>query len=870
VIAAASVLVAAVLIAISAIDPGRGDSVPPWAALPTNRDIDKRGGTNPGPGPAPPPPAAGGGAGLVEVNSAAGLVDALEKANSASVALKLAPGVYDLTDLDRPLQFDGDRLELNGSLPAGMSAPTATIVRLSATALRPALSFKAATVSLGGIHFEIAAAEGAAGMAAPTDPGIPSVLQFETPRLVVADCEFVWPSADRNSRQATIGALAAAGRPRLSVERCVFAGGRVGLRVPTAAEVTIEDSGFGPHAAAIQVRPADAAASDAVEPGPLTQTTVSINRSSFVLDGASAVVEAESRSRPELLVSAGSCVFALDQALPNIEVPGFLSRSHDGTVVRLKGEPEPTPALRFKGVDRRANAYFRAVPFATDSRSYSFEECKSLGFSIEDDGRRILSRRPWEAQEGLLAALGGPSPWQAFRLRVKDSDPDPGLFDADAGTRVLGARFVAPSLAAISGGRAYPDVSWPPREPEPARVTTRVWVPGAVNEEDLSPNESNNLAKLLLDARSGDTILIRHNGLYKVPDQYEIKPPKPANGSDRGEFHLTFKPDAGCRPVLTPDAINKLDLSLFRVIEGRVTFENLEFQVKPALPGYQETVAAVTLVAGRSCTFRNCVFTIQEEDGRSATAVALSDPDREMKMEAPGMRPIPRIAFENCLIRGKGRVVSIPVSRPFALDMDQSLTAMYGPVVFARAGGRETGAAGPSTVRLSRVTALLGGPLIELHGGRIGEMRSSGLVPTNVTADGCLFAGVPGAGRGIVEIDGTELDPMDPNRILRWDRGDPNRFANFDTPVVYIRPGDGSTQEWDWNSWISFAREVGRPVGKVFFAEGPTGPRELATIEPEDATVKEIEFPDLVDPKPGDAGADPGRVARPQPPVPEE
>ncbi len=873
VIAAAALVIAGVAIAITAMDTGGGETRPPWASLSDkvqpNEAIPK---TQTGPDPSVPGTRPHGADQFVQVDSPDRLVAVLESPSSQTLRIKLAPGEYDLSKLDRPLKFEGARLELNGP-PAGAGmALTPTVIKLSRQAAAgletrpsPLMIVKAPTVAFTGIRFEVATNPAAATTTA--DEIASSLFLFEAGQVHLTDCEFVVAEQDRRSRQATVQATAPPGRsPKLAILRCVFAPGSVGVRVPPGAEVTIDDSGFGPHAAAVHVRNATAgteAATPLIDSAgpPLTQIT--LNLSTFVLDSTAAVVETDVPSKPEVRVTAGHCVFAQDIVLPIIEAPPLFAAGRRGSVIRVSGEVDPLLGVRYIGAAKQPNAYFRVAPLATVSRSFSFQECKELTLPVEDPGRRELTQRPWESQDGLAASLSGVNPWESFRVLHKGSEADVNLFDDSTTARILGARF---ARDLTTGGRTYSDVSWPPAKPESLqKLAVKVWVPGAVNEADLPDNEYKDLRKLLLEAQSGDTILIRHSGTLETI-QHTIEPPKPGNGADRGEFHLTFKPEPGSRPILTPQFDSKLDLSLFRVIEGRVTFESLQFLVKPGSPGYQESVAAVTLVAGRSCTFRNCVFTLQEEDGKVATAVALSDPDREMKMDAMGTRPTPRLSFENCLIRGKGRAVSIPVSRPFALDVEQSLTALYGPFLFAKAGGRDLAAAGPSSVRLSRVTALLGGPLVELQGGRFGEMRSSGLVPTTITADACLFAAVPGAGRGIIEVDGTELDPMDPNRVLKWERGDPNRFANVDpsAAVAVGRPGDGMTQEWDWNTWISFAREVGRPVGSITFANGPTGLRDLSAVEAEDVVVREVDFPDLIEPRPTDAGVDPTRLARPE------
>jgi hypothetical protein len=429
---------------------------------------------------------------------------------------------------------------------------------------------------------------------------------------------------------------------------------------------------------------------------------------------------------------------------------------------------------------------------------------------------------------------------------------------------VIGAQFHDPRDR-IRRAYANPIVYWPPLPPSPMEITTRIWWPAAPDDAVLKPKfEYRDLGVLLREARSGDTILIRHNGPLAI-EQHFIQPLK-AGGTDRADFHLLFKPETkDMKPVLSPAQTNDVDVSLFRVKEGRVSFEDLHFLLKPAQPKYQDQIAVVTLVAGRGCEFKNCTFTLDEEDGRIAAVVSLAD-SREMKMDGPASQSAPSVKFTGCLIRGKGRALSVPVSRPFALEMNQCITGLNGPVVFAKAGGREVDAALGSTIHLSRVTALLGGPLVELQGGAVGVMKTSALVSTMVTADHCLFAAVPGAGQPMVEVDGAELDRSDPkNRIFKWTSPEPNRFANFDStlPAVVVKPDVSSTQNWKWTEWLQFAREVGNPVGSVKFQDEPDGLKDLMKLKPADVEVRSVELPDMPNALPGDAGADVEKVAVP-------
>jgi hypothetical protein len=152
-----------------------------------------------------------------------------------------------------------------------------------------------------------------------------------------------------------------------------------------------------------------------------------------------------------------------------------------------------------------------------------------------------------------------------------------------------------------------------------------------------------------------------------------------------------------------------------------------------------------------------------------------------------------------------------------------------------------------SVLSLNRVTAFVGGPLLEIRGGKVGEMRSSGVVPFEVHTDECLFAGVPDAGRPLVELDGIEADEVKSGSgVLEWHVKKPTRYANFDegATAMTVRPtGEGSiVKDWDWDRWIAFAGEpaaAGKRVGKMMFARSPSGIGGLATMKPKDIELME-------------------------------
>jgi hypothetical protein len=165
------------------------------------------------------------------------------------------------------------------------------------------------------------------------------------------------------------------------------------------------------------------------------------------------------------------------------------------------------------------------------------------------------------------------------------------------------------------------------------------------------------------------------------------------------------------------------------------------------------------------------------------------------------------------------------------------------------------------------VTLLVGGPFVELRGAeRVGEMRTSGLIPMDVEVNSCLFAAVPGAGQPLVEFNG--IDATETESLLPWRVQTGNQYANFDpsAAAMVVRSGiEGSTpKESNWNQWLTFAREpAGNRVGTARFERAPMGLRDLAQIKPADAVVTEVGFLDLPESKPGEAGADPKLLPEP-------
>jgi len=769
----------------------------------------------------------------VHVRTVEELVQALR--NSRIHQIVLHSGLYDLSREREPLLARMSHLEMVGAdqgesrirLRAASEMSVGTAPRAGS------LTIQAEAFTARRISWEIVPPEAEDGQSdeEKESPKYAGLVLKELQEARLQDCIFrtkVIPE----QQGATLVCLGGDKPPRLSLERCVFAASGlpragIGILLPYGSQVEVEDSGFGPHLTALRFQsPAPAEEKEAAP------STVHLYRSSFFIDRRSAVIGTTGPIR----VRAGYCVFAAP-------VPP-LRPEYQGVVVTA-----PTVAeITYEGTAR--NAYYAVQPLAVGpegaQRTWSFEECRAQGWPVRDSQAERLTRIPW-SENRPLQRLDNGEPWPAFRLRIEQ---EPALFVRDR-VKVIGAQFRDETL----GFRAYPQLVAFPLPPKEAPTTPYerrqlIWQPSAPEGEPLPPGTATDLSALLRQARPDDTILIRHDGLL-VFDHTELLDLR--SRTHGGEFKITFKPYPKSKPVLTMDPSSRsLDQFLFQLRGGEVEFVELQFLLKPSLPQNNlQTVAALSLLHGRGCTFDHCVFTLLEEGEARAAVVHASDPDKIMALdEMP--RPVPTVRFLNCLIRGKGRCLWVTGGRSLHCEWINSLLALQGAIYSTEGASRSSGMDG--NLRWSHCTALLGGPLVELHGPPGGEMRAMGLPRLIVETEACLFVAAAGNSRPLVELHQVDVEVKN---LLSWQTRQTNRYANFDANAVtlLVRPSADAAmpREWDWDQWLVFAAEPPlpqKPLGTVTFAAYPHKVQELASLTPADLRLRAVQFPDLDSPDP--------------------
>jgi hypothetical protein len=851
VIAAAAIVIA--VAAIAFFPPNQSPATrPSWAADERNKAAD------------PPAGSAASGLqvneqaaqGVVGVSTARGLAEAL--ADSEVKRVHLEAGTYDLRELAAGVSYIGKEIHLVGSptdvtkiilqggydsTPSGATTPGR-------------LSIRAANLTAERIRFEILPPpfqeipDDLFGFGGWPSQSVGLAIQSAS-QVQFVDCVFVNSCAEYDEAVSVAIAASQESSPVLvRIERCLFGPGKAGLRggvalkVPPRSRVSIEDSGFGPHGAAIQI---PAAADEAPSPLPMPPARVALARTSFMLESASVGVAALSPAD----VTAGYCVFS--------------SVGSDFSALPPVLQVNRSEGLKFSGLPGQKNVYHQVSALMVGSGdaaiTYTLDECRKKQLPVADSGAVNVAQRPWKSAEPL-ELLAGVEPWLAFAL-----DPlDPALSVQDRGVAIVGAQFHPPGTTTR---RAYASVAWPPANltKPPSTIDIRpaarqlVWYPNPdAGDLPLPRDTYTEIEPLLKVAQHGDTILIRHTGLLHFKKAIELERPRKSTG----DFKLTFKPFDGSKPILTAEEEgNRLDQSLFKLLSGEVAFEGVQFLLKPSRPRNPQTAVAVAIGGGKACSFSNCVFTLQEEDESRAAAVLITDPNAVMVMEGPErFVPTPLVRFDRCVVRGKGRGIWVPVSRAVRVEILHSLSAIDGPLYLGEAGGKSNVPA-RSSLTLSHVTAFVGGPLVELRGPeKATAMGTSGLASIDTEMSSSLLAGVPGAGQPLVELNG--IDTTETTALLPWKAQLGNRYVNFDSSAIamIVRPGGEAAvpREWNLDRWLSFAGEpAGNPVGSARFERGPTSLRDLVSIKPADLTV----LPDLLDPKPGDTGVDPKALPEP-------
>jgi hypothetical protein len=433
-----------------------------------------------------------------------------------------------------------------------------------------------------------------------------------------------------------------------------------------------------------------------------------------------------------------------------------------------------------------------------------------------DDDSKPLNVSPWKKEDPLKGLDGQDADRMRLAFQVNTDVAELRLPDSK-GNRLAGIEHFPGSSPSQAYTAALPD----PVKAEATAGKQRVVDPSL---SETSLNGYPTLAQALADAKPGDTILIKHNGL--VP----IKPVR----LDEPTADLTIRPYPGYHPLITLDKTDEEHAALFRLHDGKLKLVQLDFLLRPANDRFKSQ-SVVAAVGEGACTAEGCLFTLDGVPDVRLAVVKVADLPGVMKMDMQPPRPAgghPVFSFTKCFVRGEGDLVAARAGRQFDLQADNCLVALAGSFLNREAAADTFPAAGAGdAIQLKNVTAYLTGNLV-----RFGAKDVQGLVPVHFNSvSDCLFVVPRSTGKALVHLDGPETNSERMHQLLSW-QGAHNAYLNFPQMLDQQPTGDPamvmSGMPYTQAQWKEFTGESDGAFKGVSLPDLPAADAPLAKAAP--------------------------------------
>jgi hypothetical protein len=323
-------------------------------------------------------------------------------------------------------------------------------------------------------------------------------------------------------------------------------------------------------------------------------------------------------------------------------------------------------------------------------------------------------------------------------------------------------------------------------------------------------------------AKPGDKILIKHTGELAIGSLRLEEPLADLTIAAYPEYH----------PILTLESSTDPEAFLFRVYEGKLQLEGLEFRLQAPNAKYK-TLNVVTLFGNGQCQIKNCVVTL--DPGKFDAALAVSSIADAVVMMKPDLvsplRTQPRLAFENCVVRGSGDLVCDRAGRPFEFEAKNVLAVLNGNVLNLEATGEPAPTTAIVTATLANLTVYQTGYFIRMHGSK--ELKT--LPPIKCVSDHCLFVAAATPGRPLIHLEGPETaEDKLRDKVVLWS-GDSNTYANF-SDMVDQRPTTGEEMPQPAimsDKWKAFTNDMSsKLLRSVKFEKSPGADDPFTHVAP--------------------------------------
>jgi hypothetical protein len=588
------------------------------------------------------------------------------------------------------------------------------------------------------------------------------------------ECEFLQGNGLRSPEVAynSVAVVAPRGGVQVRFDRCCFLGGKevkrpagapgadgagwltqvsdggqTAVAVKDVASVSADNCAFGPHATLFRVEGRD--------------TKLALRRCTAMAGNEWALASLVGE-RTSATVQPDHCLFARVTTPAPAMDDGMTERNRPRVcLVRLLGKDSALTKY-----DGSHNRYLNveAVQFAAGDNA-------GQALAFKDDlimrgcpDEKVLTAAPWKAANPL-DLLEGPLSAKdllpAFRLdfgrvpdlAVQESDP-PAVAGVGMEKSPWGPAWTATDLEALGGGVA--------------RVKTVD--PGAKTDPDRGLYESLEDAK----PKPGDVIRIRCN-MLRV-DRTQLV---------QAGAGVTIQAAENCHPVLVLGNTGESQAALFNVQGGHLTLEGLEFRLRPNGNSNFDAQAVAKVGGEGSVTFRKCVVTLNGQEAATPLSVVLLPNFRDaiMSKDAGG---IPKILIDNCFIRGDGDLVAARASRPFEMDVRDSLAVLKGSVLNLEADQDKAPEGKEIALRLDRLTAYLGG-----HLARLKATNLSSLLPVRCAPSKSWLVSGSGRRKALLHLEAGPQDDKEARRRFPWDASN-FVYANFSTMLDQQQPGEKS------------------------------------------------------------------------------
>jgi serine/threonine protein kinase len=540
-------------------------------------------------------------------------------------------------------------------------------------------------------------------------------------------------------------------------------GGQDAVTVAGAASIQAENCAFGPHASVF-----------VFESGGQTTGKATIQHCTALASSGdwSAFRFADGAACDSLEVR--HCLFARPD---NVEpTAGGMMEARRNVLVRQAG----LGRIRYEGL---GNRYYHLDGFwarpgedlsTTTLEEFQIEATRQGG---KEAGGRLLGNAPWfldRPLDSLQQSVTAGNLRDAFKLKdamreLREVDRPSAMVGVDRA--LWGDTEKLPDLDPVKPALA--------RKPLVVDPTTNVSGEGVYKKLNIA----------LDDASPGDVILIKVNGELKLN----------LARLEKASVDLTIKPYPDYHPVLTLDETSDPDAALFTLNDGKLTLDGLEIRLQPPNRSGFKAQAVVKIAQDGTCTFNKCVITLRNPRNADLAVVSLVDPAGVMKMDKPETRPArtganARVTFQDCFVRGEGELVWVRSSRPFDLDCANSLIALTGSLLnieAARDDALPVTAGQSVNVKLSHLTAYLGGYLVRLKAGR--DLKSLVPVHCKPIAD-CLF--VAADKKTLIHLDGPSANDDKMKTLVQWEGCKNNYYSDYDH-MIDQQPPDNSSEMSD-------------------------------------------------------------------------